>query len=239
MKMDNFIAYVDKMPGIAVDLRLNVVQEMREAKTSFDKENSFTAIPAYQGIYQRFAVLRREKYLVLLQALEKLRTELPAEDGRRALLEKRVTDVSEHYAQYDSLKVGSQWVGYRSDFKMPPRTEIDPAKFGQIDMFRKVQEKPVNVAFGLKIETRDGPKFSGVVSQNKGFKAAVEGIYDGVNLKMAMVRMLKGAKRDFQYEGQLVGGMGVLAMQGFKINDAFTVSTIYLTLKEGKKDSAH
>ena len=230
--MDEFIAYVDKMPGIAVDVRLNALTELRAAKTSFDKNNSFTAIPAFQGIYQRLAGSRRNRYLVLIEAFDKLRVEFPAGDGRRDSLEKRVTTVSEHYTLFDSLKLGSKWTGFRSDFKMPPRLEITPAKMGQIEMFRKVQDRPVNVDFGLKIEKRNGKQFSGVVSQDSGhFQAEVDGVYDGVDLEMWMVRMKKGAERKFQYTGQLVGGSGFLYMQGFKTNKAFTAGTIYMSLK--------
>lgn len=231
-RMGKFINYCEDMPGLAVDVRLNILQELREARTAIEKRNSFTAIPAFQGIYLEFAKAIASKYWPLTGELDKLRSALSTGDARRDDVDKRILKLSEHYTSFDSLKVGSQWTGYRCDFKMPARFEIDPAKIGQAGMFRKVQDNPVNIDFGLRIEKRTGSKFSGVASQEGGrFQANVEGVYDGVNLKMWMVSMKKGAERRFEYAGQLVGGCGCLQMQGLKVNKAFTVGTIYMTLK--------
>ena len=156
---------------------------------------------------------------------------LPSGDSRLATLDREIETLSEEFTRYYSLKPGSHWIGYRSDFKMPPRMEINPAKIGQIGMFRKVQDNPVKADFELKIGQRKGRRFTGLISQfDRSFQAQVEGTYDGIHLEMKMVKMKRSAERYFEYAGELVGVAGLLNMQGIKTNNAATVGMIQLTL---------
>ena len=230
--IDGFVKYVDTAPGFAVDIRYSAKEELREAKNAFESQNRFTAIPALQGVYQRFAKTINPKYYAALDGLEKLRTAVPSGDARLAVIENRVTKLSDHYTAYDSLKAKSTWNGYRCDFQMPPHLEVNPAKIGKPGMFRVVQNTPASIEFSLWIEKRAGRAFEGVITQGGGkFKAKVQGEYDGLNLQMKMVQVIKGAHRDFQYAGTLVGGSALLGMQGFTTKKQFTQGAIFMTLK--------
>ncbi len=232
LEIGKFIDYVETASGVAPDLRVAILKELRSAKASFENDSRFAPIPALQGVYRKFAIQISEKYWELMRNCDQLRNALPSGDSRIAAVDREIETLSDEYTRYDSLKPGSNWVGYRSDFKMPPRMEINPAKIGQIGMFRKVQDSPVKADFELKIEQRKGRHFTGLISMfDRSFQAHVEGTYDGVNLEMKMVKMKRGAERYFEYAGELVGVAGLLNMQGIKTNNAATAGMVQLTLK--------
>ncbi len=167
-RMDSFISYVSDAPGIAVDLRVTILDDLREAKSAFDKYSRFTAIPAFQGIYQNFAITLGKKYWSLMTEMDKLRSEYPAGDKRCEALEKRVKTLSDHYTHFDSLKPGSKWNGYRSDFKMPPRMELNPQKMGRSGCFERSRTHRSMSSFLYRLRNETVQNFQGSFLKMKG-----------------------------------------------------------------------
>ena len=96
-------------------------------------------------------------------------------------------------------------------------------------MLTKIKNDKVQVEFTFEVTKREGAFVEGIIAQNEGrFKAVVRGTYDGINLAIKMVRMKRGAERYFEYQGEVIGNLGLVALQGIKTNKVATTGRIFL-----------
>ena len=182
-----------------------------------------------QDIYVQYIVAVRTGYYSLLERDDQALSLVPAGDNQRQDLEKGVDRLTVEVNRIDMLQPGKVWRGYRSDFKPPPRLVPNGIWMRR---WHVEQDKAVNVDFNFKVTERKGNRFIGEVSQSVGgFIAEVEGKFDGVNLEMAMTRMIRGEPRQFEYSGTVVGSLGFLAMQGIKTDGNATAGNIVIELK--------
>lgn len=85
----------------------------------------------------------------------------------------------------------------------------------------------------LPCDPARGNLVRGEMSQNGGgFRAEVEGRFDGVHLEIKQTRMLHGASRYIEYQGVVVGSLGELKMQGIKTDNQPTTGRIVLQLRD-------
>ena len=181
-----------------------------------------------QEIYVQYIVAVRAGYYSLLNSYDQALRLVPAGDPQREALEKDVDSLTVEVNRIDMLQPGKIWRGFRSDLKPPPRLVPNGIWMRR---WHVEQDKAVNVDFNFKVTKRKGSRFVGEVSQNGGgFIAEVEGKFDGVNLEMAMTRMIRGEPRQFEYSGQVVGSLGFLSMQGIKTDGKATAGNIMIEL---------
>ena len=144
-------------------------------------------------------------------------------------LMKQVDQHREETSEFDSLKVGTKFVGYRCDFDWGPVRRIEYSSQVGALMLTKIKNDKVQVEFTFEVTKREGAFVEGIIAQNEGrFKAVVRGTYDGINLAIKMVRMKRGAERYFEYQGEVIGNLGLVALQGIKTNKVATTGRIFL-----------
>ncbi len=220
---------VQRIDDIDLAERAAILQELRDARDRFDKNQTLTPSPFMQGIYIQYIVAVRTGYYSLLERYDQVLHIMAAGDSQREAIEKDVARLTVEVNRIDMLQPGKTWRGFRSDFKPPPRLVPNGIWMRR---WHLEQDKAVNVDFNFKVTKRRGNGFIGEVSQSGGgFIAEVEGKFDGVNLEMQMTRMIRGEPRQFEYSGQVVGSLGFLTMQGIKTDGNPTVGNIVIELK--------
>jgi len=216
----------------SIDERNRISQIILKAKNQFEESHEFSRIQFFQPDYMDFVSKLCNSYESLLKEYDSTCKQLPKKHPSIAILEKEIKKYREIVHDYDSMKPGTTWVGYRSDFNWGPvKTLVQKTPYAMAQ-FETIANPPVNVEFTIRIDERDGNAVVGTITQNNGaFKAIVEGTYDGINLNVVMTRMLNGKERFFSYSGQVVGVMGRLLLRGKKTNGVLTTGVITLQRK--------
>lgn len=219
---------VDRDRTLTVVDRATIQKDLRFAREAFDRDRTLRPIPELQPAYATYILTVRKSYYGLLAKYERALRLLPSSDERKAPLEEEVADLARTVNRLDLFQPGRTWLGYRADFNAGPHAEPDAT--GR--RYRLVPDQPVNVEFTLRVDSRKGDTFEGEITQNGGaFRAEVHGTFDGVNLRMKMVRMLHGAPRQFEYAGRVVGSLGMLNLRGIKADGKYTEGEVALQLR--------
>lgn len=212
----------------SVDVRNAVARQLEEAKASFEEDGALEKIPALQRTYVAYIVASLRAYSKLMKAYDLAMKSVPREDSRYKELQSEIEEYAREINSTDALQVGSVWKGYRSDFGWGPGYKVEKGEDSVLRL-TKFRNDRVDVTWQLEIKKRQGRQIEGEISQrDKRFLALVKGTFDGVNLKLKMTRMLKGADRYFEYSGQVAGNLGRLALRGRKTNSALTTGMIVI-----------
>lgn len=226
---DTLIATVNESKNLRQEDRDTIVTDLKKARDNFIEDGTFAKIPAMQEHYVDFVVNVLKGYSGLMADYQQVLRMLPQQDNRREEFNKEIEIATNRVAKYDSLKEGTEFVGYRSDFN-----------WGQVKGFvasedairlKRIRNAPVDAHIRFKIKKRIGNKLSGIVNQGGEFQAEIEGTYDGVILNIRVVNILKGNRRYFEYSGPVVGQIGQLKLAGVKTNGVATTGSIILQRK--------
>lgn len=208
--------------------RAVMLTDVRAARAKVADENKMTPILAMHPAYVKFITTVRKSFRSVETAYS--RAIRSSTGPRRIELTEELVNLTESVNALDSLQVDQPWKGYRSDYR--PAARIQPTPFS-CRKFRLVQDGNANVDFTLRVEKRRGNQIVAEVSQNNGaFVAEAAGTFDGLNLLLKMTRMRRGPDRYFEYQGQLVGGLGFLEMRGIKTDGNPGAGRIVLVLEE-------
>ncbi len=226
---DRLSMAVEKDRSIPVSDRVLIQKDLRAARDEFESEGRLRPILPLQPALVAYTISTRKSFQQLANAYGKVLAQLPRSDPRTTAYEDELEALTLRVNRSDMMQPGKTWVGYRSDLQAPPTVRVDPKNPRRHQL---VEDKPVNVEFTFTITRREGSNFLGEIAMNDGaFKAEVAGTFDGVNLRMEMIRMLRGAPRQFQFAGQAVGCLGSLNMRGYRTDQRYTEGQVLLQFR--------
>ncbi len=225
---DDLVAIADGSTQIPYLDRQSIVADLRQARKEFEKRGRFAKIPAMQGHYEAFVLAILTSYQRLMQKYQRVLTVLPKVDLRRDEFAKEIDDVTARVVKYDSLKKGTVFAGLREDFNWGPVKGF--VEYEDAIRLKRIKNGRVEAEIRLKITERNGTLIAGRLHQG-GFVADIAGTYDGVNLNIKTVRLIKGNPRYFEYSGKLVGQIGILDLVGVKANSVGTTGRVVLELQ--------
>ena len=225
-RFDELIAIVNNSPNLST-VRAEIANDLAKARDEFIEDGMFAKIPALQPHYMEFVLSIFSGYTILMQDYREVLASLDKGDQRLGQYTNEVTATSERVAKFDSMKKGAVFVGYREDFNWGPVKGLVESE--DAIRLKVIKNGPVEALIKIEVTERNGNYIAAKLIQGKGqLIAAVNGTYDGVNLRLKFTDILKGKQRNFEYAGQVVGHMGQLQMGGVKANGVPTTGMITL-----------
>ncbi|MEQ1830846.1 MAG: hypothetical protein ABL921_33165, partial [Pirellula sp.] len=105
---------------IPIDERTRIAKIIADAKYQFESKRRFSRIGFFQADYMAFAEELFKDHKKLLAEYDQTFKALPKKDPKITVLTSEIRDYHDAVHEYDSMKVGTTWVGYRSDFDWGP-----------------------------------------------------------------------------------------------------------------------
>ena len=115
------IQLVERSVDLPADLRIQLRNKLTTARERFQYGSEYTPILSFEECYEAYAVASLKSHGRRMSDYERALKLLPKDDPRRKNLKEEFQAYSRELTNFDSLKVGTTFVGYRSDFDWTSR----------------------------------------------------------------------------------------------------------------------